>query len=315
MTSALDSPAGYQLDCSDPTLEAMLRQWLDDSALKWPGAFHISAQLVPTLEAHDDTREVFHESGIDIQAGPPDETVRIRWADAPAEALVHPRSAAMELRFTPEALLRFEMAERGFLLVALLFVLRRLGWYHAHGAALIDAAGRGWMFVGNSKTGKSTTTALLASCGWAVSTDDIAFLEHDGAKVAVRGFRSPIALRDGGRDLLAARGHLPEGGSEMARRMKTGYTPEALGGRWTETVVPSILLFPTIGTHTSIEPMRPSAVLSELVIWSRWVLYETLHAQQHLDLLGQLASQSQAFRATFGPDLMQNPSLLQELVP
>jgi hypothetical protein len=213
-------------------------------------------------------------------------------------------------------MLRFEMAERGFLLVMLLFVLRRLGWYHAHGAALIDPAGRGWMFVGNSKTGKSTTSALLASCGWAVTTDDIAFLERDGAQVAVRGFRSPIALREGGRELLAARGAIPpEGGNEMARRMKTGYTPEALGGAWTERVVPSILLFPTIGTHTSIGPMRPSEVLSELVIWSRWVLYEAIHSQQHLDLLGQLAAQSQAYRATFGPDLMANPSLLQELVP
>jgi hypothetical protein len=271
---------------------------------------------VPALADHHDEREVSHESGIDIQAGPPDGTVRIRWIDGPAEAVVHPVSAAVDLRFTPEALLHFEAAERGFLLVMLVFVLRRLGWYHAHGAALIDPAGRGWMFVGNSKTGKSTTSALLASCGWAVTTDDIAFLEHDGAKVAIRGFRCPIALRDGGSELLAARGALPaDGGSEMARRMKTGYTPEALGGSWIERVVPSILLFPTIGSHTSIAPMRPSEVLSELVIWSRWVLYEAIHSQQHLDLLGQLAAQSQAYRTTFGPDLMQNPSLLQELVP
>lgn len=316
MTTVLDAPPGYQLDCSDPALAAALRQWLDESDLKWPGHFHIDARLISALDDNDDRREIVHESGIDIQSGPPEQTVRIRWTDAPAEALVHPQSAAMELRFTPEALSRFEMAERGFLLVALLFVLRRLGWYHVHGAALIDPAGRGWMFVGNSKTGKSTTTALLASCGWAVTTDDIAFLERDAAKVAVRGFRSPIALRDSGRELLAARGSLPpEGGSAMARRMKTGYTAEALGGAWIESVVPSILLFPTIGAHTAIEPMRPSEVLSELVIWSRWVLYEALHSQQHLDLLGQLAAQTQAYRATLGPDLMQNPSLLQELVP
>lgn len=314
MTAVLDTSPGYQLNCSDPALASALKQWLDESDLKWPGPFRIDAELVSALDDNDDRREVFHESGIDIQSGPPEQTVRIRWTDAPAEAVVHPQSAAVELRFTPEALLRFEMAERGFLLVALLFVLRRLGWYHVHGAALIDPAGRGWMLVGNSKTGKSTTTALLASCGWAVTTDDIAFLERDAASVAVRGFRSPIALRDGGRELLAAQGHLPEGGTDMTRRMKTGYTPEALGGRWTETVVPSILLFPTIGAHTSIGPMRPSEVLSELVVWSRWVLYETLHAQQHLDLLGQLAAQSQTFRATIGPDLMQNPSLLQELV-
>jgi hypothetical protein len=43
--------------------------------------------------------------------------------------------------------------------------------------------------------------------------------------------------------------------------------------------------------------------------------YEALHSQQHLDLLGGLAAQSQVYRVTFGPDLMDDPGLQQELVP
>ena len=252
---------------------------------------------------------------MEIQAGPPEETVRIRWTHVPAEAVVAAGAPAVALRVTPEALLRFEEAERGFLLVVMVFVLRRLRWYHVHGAALRDPAGRGWMLVGNSQTGKSTTTALLATCGWAVSTDDIAFLEQDGDKVAARGFRSTIALRSGGLALLAARGLLPTDGDDLDRRRKTGFTAEALGGRWIERIVPEILLFPTIGPHTTIEPMGGAEVLSALVVWSRWVLYEHLHAQHHLDLLGQVAGQTRAFRATLGPDLMEHPALLQELLP
>lgn len=315
MSTTLSSPPGYHLECSDPELERALRRWLDDSCLIWPGSFRIVARLVPALEEIADARQSYPEPGVEIQAGPPHDTVRIRWTTGPAVAVVHAREPLVEVHFTPAALERFEVAERGFLLVALVFVLRRLGWYHAHGAALLDPAGRGWMLVGNCKTGKSTTTALLASHGWAVSTDDIAFLARHDARIVARGFRSPIALREGGRELLATRGHLPGGGSELARRQKTAYTPEGLGGRWAERIVPEILLFPTIGTDTRVEPMRPREILSELVIWSRWVLYEALHSQEHLDVLGTLAAQATAYRTTFGPDLIQDPSLLQDLIP
>ncbi|MFN2316528.1 MAG: hypothetical protein ABR551_08380 [Gemmatimonadales bacterium] len=315
MTTAPLAPASYELHCPDAELAAELRRWLDDSGLTWPGHFRINARLVDAIPDNTDPRESYQETDVAIQAGPPDHTVRIRWTSAPAEAIVDGTAATMELHFTAEALAKIEGAERGFLLVALLFILRRLGWYHVHGASLIDPTGRGWMFVGNSKTGKSTTSALLASHGWTVSTDDIAFLERQDGKVAVRGFRSPIALREGGRDLLAARGRLPDEGTELARRKKTAFTPESLGGRWTEVVVPSTLLFPTIGEKTAIEEMRPGKVLAELVVWSRWVMYEALHSQQHLDLLGALAAQSQVYRVTFGPDLMDNHLLLQELVP
>lgn len=315
MTTVLASPPGYDLTCPDEELAAALRQWLDGSCLAWPGSFRITARLVPALPPAEDQREVNGEPGVQICSGPPEHTVRVRWLDAPAEAVVHPEAPEVDLWFTPEALAQFEMAERGFLLVALVFVLRRIGWYHAHGAALIDPTGRGWMLVGNSRTGKSTTSALLASRGWAVSTDDIAFLEQGGSgQVAVRGFRSPIALRDGGRELLEGVAGLPSEGSDLTRRRKTGYTAEELGGRWVDRVIPQVLLFPVIGTTTSVAPMGPREILSELVIWSRWVLYEAARSQEHLDLLGQLASQCRAMRATIGPDLIANPTLLQDLL-
>lgn len=314
MNSGTPVEGGYQLDCADPVLAETLRRWLDDSGLSWPGRFHLHARLVDTIPAAADPREVYQETDVSVQAGPPDHDIRLRWTSAPAEAVVDGAAARMTLTMTPEALARFEAAERSFLLVALLFVLRRLGWYHVHGAALVDPGGRGWMFVGNSRTGKSTASALLASHGWTVSTDDIAFLERQGDRVAVRGFRSPIALREGGRDLLAARGRLPEEGQELARRRKTAFSPESLGGQWTEIVVPEVLLFPTVGDRTALETVPPGKVLAELVVWSRWVLYEALHSQQHLDLLAALAAQSRVYRLTFGTDFLDDPSILQRLL-
>ena len=309
MTAGPLAPA-YRLDCADPVLALALRTWLDESRLEWPGPFAIHASVVDALPEAADPREAFPQPELLIQAGPPDGTVRIRWMPGLAEAVVHATEPRVSVRFTPGAVADLEAAERGFLLVMLLFVLRRIGWYHVHGAALVDPAGRGWMLVGNSRTGKSTTTALLASRGWAVGTDDIAFLRDQGARVGVHGFRSPIALRQGGRELLGA-----AGGIDFARRGKTGYLPEQLGGRWAPVVVPEIILFPVVGERTGLAPMAPRAVLSALVQWSLWVLFESVHAQEHLDLLGRLAAQSRCYQATVGPDLFRDPTLLQDLLP
>lgn len=310
MTAAVPARPGYILHCPDPALRAALSKWLDDSHLDWPGEFHIHAAVVESLLDPDDPRECFPQPGVTIQAGPPTGTVRIRWTAPCAEAVVHATEPSAEIRFTAEAIARLEGAERGFLLVVLLFVLRRLGWYHVHGAALTDPRGRGWLFVGNSRTGKSTTTALLASHGWSVGTDDIAFLREQKSRVGVLGFRSPIALREGGLALLGA-----TGGRVFTRRQKTGYWPEELGGTWAKVVVPELILFPTIGERTMVTPMAPGAVLSALVRWSLWVLFEEIHAQEHLDLLARMAGQARSFQATLGPDLVRNPSLLSELLP
>ena len=309
MTTGSLAP-GYLLECDDAALALALRIWLDDSRLEWPAPFTIRASVVDALPEPDDPREAFPQPEMLIQAGPPDGTVRIRWMPGLAEAIVHATEPVATVRFTPEAVADLEAAERGFLLVMLLFVLRRIGWYHVHGAALVDPGGRGWMLVGNSKTGKSTTTALLASRGWSVGTDDIAFLRDQGSRVGVLGFRSPIALRAGGRELLGA-----AGGIDLGRRQKTGYLAEDLGTTWAPVVVPEIMLFPVVGERTTIEPMAPRAVLSALIQWSLWVLFEEVHAQEHLDLLGRLAGQSRCYQATLGPDLFRNPTLLQDLLP
>lgn len=307
MTTA--PPPAYVLACNDASLSASLRAWLDSSRLVWPGMFHLDVEVVDALPPHTDSRETFPQSDLLIQAGPPDGTVRIRWNAPQAEAIVHATEPRATIRMTREASVQFESAERGFLLVALLFVLRRVGWYHIHCAALIDPQGRGWLFVGHSRSGKSTTSALLAAQGWSVSTDDIAFLSDDGVSVGVEGFWSPIALREGGRTLLGT-----TGGIDFPRRAKAGFRPEELGGRWVKRVTPEIILFPSIGDATSVSPITPNGAIKRLIESSLWVLFETVHAQEHLDLLARIATQSRSFAATLGPDLFQDPNLFQDLV-
>jgi hypothetical protein len=300
---------GYDLACPDATVSRALRDWLSESRMIWPGRFQLSVSVSERSPFGEDAREMLRQPSVVIQSGPPSGTVRVQWERAPAVAVVHPYRPEAELWLSPGAVDVLEEAERSFLLVVLVFMLRRLNWYHVHGAALVDPTGRGWLLAGDSNCGKSTTTALLASRGWSVGTDDIGFLVDRESTVAALGFRSRIALREGGRTLLGAHGGLP-----LIQRGKEGFWPEDLGGGWVPEVIPSVIAFPRLGQRTAIAPVKPRDVLSSLVKWSQWVMYEPIRAQEHLAALGRLAGQARCVDLTLGPDLFTNPDLLQELV-
>jgi hypothetical protein len=299
----------YTLECNDVALDAQFRAWIEGSRLEWPGHLDLSLDIVDELPVRDDNREALPQPGILIQAGPPHGTVRVQWTTYGAEGIVHETRPEARMLMTRAAVENFEEGERGFLLVVLLFALRRVGWYHIHGAALVDPAGRGWLLVGHAKSGKSTTSALLARNGWSVTTDDIGFAAKTDDDVRLHGYFCPIGLREGGYALLGA-----TGGIDFARRGKMGFYPQDLGGSWVPTVQPEILLFPSVGEKTSVEPLGARQAMNALIDSSIWVLFETTHAQEHLDALSRLVKQSRCFKATLGPDLFDNPALLQELV-
>jgi len=203
-----------------------------------------------------------------------------------------------------------EESKRTFFLTVLIFLLRRAGWHHVHGGTAVDPEGRGWLFAGNSRSGKSTTTALVGSRGWAVGTDDIAFLAPVEQRVEARAFRSRIALRPGGLELLAL-----AGGTALPDRGKLGYWPDELGADWAPRVEPEIVVFTTVGgAVTRAEPLSPAQTLAELVRWSAWVVVEPSLADEHLGLLTRLGRQCRAYRVSLGRDLFSAPDLLSDLV-
>lgn len=298
------------LHCDHAVATALVTTWLRDLQLPWPGDFTITVVVSDDGHPVADARAVIRQPTVRIQAGPPADTVHIEWEVAAAVAVVDPNRSDAQLWLSPAALEKFESAERSFLLVMLVFLMRRQGWYHVHGATLVDPRGRGWLIAGDSHCGKSTTTALLATRGWQVGTDDIGFLSDREGRIVSTAARSPISLRKGGLELLGAKG-----GIEQSRRNKTGFWPDELGSTWTQDVMPELIMFPTLGERTGIVPAPARAALSEIVKWSLWVLFEPAFAQEHLDVLGRLARQSRCFNLTLGPDLFDHPDMLENLVP
>lgn len=297
---------------SNPQLVAAVQAWLDSGSLRVPAPLELEVRQALPTELDGDPRPTYRQGSVLIRAGgTPADPVRLDWEPAPATATVEGTSGRATMILSPAACDRLDDCLRSFGMTVLIFQVRRLGWHHVHAATAVDPHGRGWLLAGNAHAGKSTTTALLATRGWRVGSDDIAFLAAQGADVVLHAFRSQIAMRPGGVALLAR-----EGGASLDSRDKTGYWVEELGGTWQPTIRPEILCFPVVGSaRTTIEPLRPVQVLAELVRWSAWVVLEPALAQGHLDLINRLARQGRGYRLTLGRDLFRDPAILDTIVP
>ncbi len=297
--------------CVDPTVGAIVGDWLGALRLEPPVPLALDLRISAngTLPGADHAGPVlFRQPEVTIRRGGGG-GLRIEWETAPAWADLAPGASAATVYLSAAAARRAEDATRTFLMGVLVLLVRRAGWHHVHAASAIDASGTGWLIAGNARAGKSTTAALLATAGWQVGSDDVAFLTARPGGVGVVAARAPLALRDGGKRLLAR-----AGGTALGARGKTGYFPEDLGGAWTPFVRPDIVLFTTVGPGpTTAAPLDARAAVAELVRWSAWVMLEPDLAQGHLDLLTRLARQARCYRVKLGRDLFARPDRLAEL--
>ena len=307
---------GITVQCPDPRVTAVLGEWLDAGRLEPSRPLTLDITIAdPAPPGPDLVQPPFRqpEVAIHVLPGRDTDTVHVRWDLAPAYAIIGARPDSAQVVLSPAAAARIDAARRTFFVSVLIFLLRRVGWHHVHAATAIDTGGRGWLFAGNSGAGKSTTAALLASRGWRIGTDDLAFLSPAGERVSVIGFREPLALRPGGVALLDRLGAGPA--AVLTRRDKTGYWPEDLGGQWTPRVEPDVVCFTSIGdATTTVAPLRPKETLASLVRWSAWVILEPALADQHLQLITGLARQARGFRVTLGRDLFEQRIALEDLV-
>jgi hypothetical protein len=297
--------------CDHEALRREVVEWLIDSRMSFPAGFLVHLEVADVVPDVEDNRTVFAQSDVDIRAGEPLGWVHLTWQRAPAWARIESDRPEARIVVSPAALEHTEDLLRRFLLIVLIFIWKRDGKYHIHAGTAIDPGGRGWLLIGDSHSGKSTTTALLASRGWQVGTDDIGFLVRAGERAGVTGFRSPIALRPGGFELLGRTGGIP-----MPARAKTGFWAEQLGAPWVQTVEPDIVVFTSIGgDRTRFTPVAPVTILKGLLHRSLWVMFETTGAEEHLDLIGRLGRQSQCYQATIAPDIFAAPRALEEFLP
>lgn len=305
----MTAASGIMVRCPDPAVRAALEAWVAGLRLSLESRLFLDVD-VSEREPEQLGETIFEQPELRFGLGPEGRGLRVVWDYAPAIADLPAGATVASVHLSRGAVARLDRCTRTFLFAVVVLLLRRVGWYHLHAATAVDPGGQGWIVSGNANAGKSTTAALLAASGWRVGTDDAAFLARRTDRIVVHTTHAPIALREGGRRLLAQ-----AGGIVLPDRGKIGFWPEDLGGVWTPLVSPDIVIFPTVGrTRTKLQPIARAEALAELVRWSAWVMLEPDLAQAHLDVLTQLAGQARCYRVTLGRDLFARPNRLIELV-
>lgn len=306
-------PHEVRLHTQHPTVQALVGRWLEEARLALPAPVDLVIDVGPLAESGRDSRPVFSQGRVVIHSGPPEHTVAMEWGPGLGRTVLTPRNATAHVTITEQGLAESNELLRSFLLNVCIFLVRRVGLHHVHGATLLDPTGRGWLLAGESGSGKSTTTVLLARNGWGVGTDDIAFLAAGDtpARTDMIGWREHLALRD---DAVVAMGNT--GGTELSTRRKTGWFAEELDATWVSRITPDIIGFPLVGGDgaTKVAPMSARAALTRLMTCSPWVMLEPELADEHLSLMSRLVKHCRAVEITLGRDLFQRPELLLELL-
>lgn len=306
---ALLTTTGIRVRCDAADVRAVLTAWLEELRLDLPTGLTLAVTIDAGPRAPR-SPAVFEQPEVRFHRGPDGRGVVLSWQAAPATARVPAGSATAFIRLSPAAVRQLDRCTRTFLTAVVIVLARGAGWFHLHAATAIDPHGRGWLVAGDAGAGKSTTAALLAAAGWRVGGDDVAFLERRDARIVAHSCRTPIALREAGRRLLAR-----HGGAALPARRKVGFRPEDLGGVWTPLVEPAIIIFTSVGRgETTARPLERPRAVAELVRWSAWVVLEPDLAQTHLELLADLSRQARSYQVTLGRDLVARPGRLIELV-
>lgn len=297
------------MHCDRPALRTAVETWLAESRLLPPRPLDLNITVTGEAWTGEDARQILHQPLLTYYYGAPDDSIRLVWRDGLAHAVLCQGSTCADVAVERSLAERPETWLRPFLLAVVTALLRRVGWNHIHAATAVDPDGRGWLIAGDAHSGKSTTAALLATHGWGVGTDDTAFLIDGASPVEALAWREPIALREGGYELLRL-----SGGLTLPQRRKTGFFPEELGGRWVASIAPDVVAIAALHDGpTRLEPLRAPLAVADLLSWSLLFIVEPERAQRHLELVTRLAAQARCYRLLLGRDIFTHHDLLMHL--
>src|SRR6266545_4550913 len=204
------------------------------------------------------------------------------------------------------------------LFVALIVALRHRQLFHIHAAALVHPRGVGWMLIGGSGAGKTTSTLSLLVNGFGYLGDDASLLRHRDSSVEVLSIPREFRLTDA---TLAAFPHLRSYASEQVSEgdIKRLVDPrEAFPDAFRSSVIAlEILLFPEVtgSARTELLAMPADDAMGQLLLASAILAVDWMpHPREHLVLLETLLRGTRSFRLMLGRDVLARPGLLLDRI-
>ncbi len=189
------------------------------------------------------------------------------------------------------------------LTVAAAVLLGRQGCALIHAAAVVDPSGGACLLVGDSHSGKSTTTVNLITRGWNYLSDDQVILVRSEGGLEVFGLLRPFHLDEGWSD-----------GNPASRRGTVDATSIGPGQPARRAPLGRVLL-PRVDAAqpTAIASASAAEVLENIVRQSPWLLADPVGAPAILDLLGEAARTGGA-RLSLGLDTFSDAGRLERVL-
>lgn len=207
---------------------------------------------------------------------------------------------------------------RASLEIALSLVLRSVGLFHLHAAALVRPThGDTVLVVGGAGAGKTTTTITLASAGYVFLGDDALLLEETAAGPNLCAFPRPFHV---GPAALSAFPRLaPLVGPPKRQGDKRDLDPsQAFPGQFlARGPAPRLVLHPRIEADrpTALAPLSKAEALGNLIASSGGLVIDEVPGKtEHLALLTRVTNGARHFDLRLGRDMLADPSILPALV-
>lgn len=207
------------------------------------------------------------------------------------------------------------LSKYNFFLIGLIHLLSPLGFYDLHAAGLVRN-GIGYLLLGESGSGKSSTALSLVRQGWHYVSDDAILVRPSADGIEALTFRRHFYL-----DPVLAH-QFPEiaphlKGSAMGDHTKRFLDVETVyPGRFRPGCIPRVLIYTHIVPQpvSKLIPIDKTTALIKLMRQSASLFFKRQAVNVHLEAMKRLVSQSYSYELLAGRDLYEEPERISDFL-
>lgn len=203
-----------------------------------------------------------------------------------------------------------------FFLLGLTYLFSYQGLFDLHGAALYNHE-LGYLFLGQSKSGKSSIALSLVCNGWRYASDDSLLIKSNGRDVEVLSFRKQFFIDP---KIISK---YPELNSKITTETNITGKKHFLNldaiypERFQSSIFPSCLIFSEIVTDqkSSIQSISKGQAFTNLLRQSVSIFFNRQTITEHISVLKKLVNQCSCYQLLAGRDLYDNPDTILNILP
>jgi hypothetical protein len=207
-------------------------------------------------------------------------------------------------------------SKHNFFLIGLAYLFSYQGLFDLHGAAL-DNREIGYLFLGESSSGKSSIALSLVHQGWHYASDDSLLLKSNDNSVEVLSFRKNFYID-------------PEVASKYPK-LDTHFSSEndtdgckrfldldqMYPDQFQASIVPKVLIFSKItpDKKSNLQTITTGHALSNLLKQSISIFFNRQVVEEHFNVLKRLVLQTDCYQLLAGRDLYDEPGEILNILP